>query len=327
MALNDNRTALMTGRVDTQGVYPELAARIARHVDRDGFIQTPLAGLTLIAYRGAPLRQPEIYDPSLVFVLQGEKTAFLEDRVIHYGAGHYLVQAIPVPFECESRADAEAPLLGLALRIEPAILNELVTALPDDAWPDAEPTDIETLPMAAVVMDERMANALARLLDCLDDALLARAMYHMHVREVIFEALRGPQGHLLRHLIHERGAYARIAAAINRLHADYAEPLSVQELAEAVHMSTSSFHHHFKQMTRLSPLQYQKRIRLLAARDLLASRVENVGGAAHAVGYQSISQFSREYKRYFGVAPTHDRTPHSSPGSLKISPRDHHAMD
>lgn len=327
MTWNDTRSAPMTECVDTPGVYPELAARIARHVDRDGFIQTPLPGLTLMAYRGSRLRRPEVYDPSLVFVLQGEKTAFLEDRVVHYGAGHYLVQAMPVPFECESRADAEAPLLGLVLRVEPAILNELVTALPEDAWPDAEPTDAETLPMAAVAMDARMADALERLLGCLDDALSARAMYDTHRREVIFEALRGPQGHLLRHLIHERGAYGRIAEAINRLHAEYAEPLAVQELAEAVHMSPSSFHHHFKQVTRLSPLQYQKRIRLLAARDLLASRVENVGGAAHAVGYQSISQFSREYKRYFGVAPTHDRTGQASAGSLETLPEDHHAMD
>ena len=120
--------------------------------------------------------------------------------------------------------------------------------------------------------------------------------------------MRGPQGHLLRRLIHEQGAYARIGAAINRLHTDYARPLSVAELAADVHMSASSFHHHFKQVTRMTPLQYQKRMRLLAARDLLASHVENVGGAAHAVGYQSASQFSREYKRYFGVAPMHDRS-------------------
>ncbi|WP_348765849.1 AraC family transcriptional regulator [uncultured Salinisphaera sp.] len=302
-----------------QGRFEHLAARIAPHISRDGFTPTALDGLSLLGYAGRTIRQPEVYQPSLVFVAQGEKTAYLEDRVIHYGAGHYLVQAMPVPFECETRGDSKVPVLGASLRIDPDVLDELVTSMPEHVWPATDPTATESLPMAAVALDSNMSDALTRLLDCLDDELSARALYAARVREVIFEAMRGPQGHLLRRLIHERGAYARIGTAINQLHTDYASSLSVADLAASVHMSASSFHHHFKRVTRLSPLQYQKRIRLLAARDLLASQVENVAGAAHAVGYESASQFSREYKRYFGVAPTHDRPRQAHTGTLALT--------
>ena len=320
-SLVSNKTVVvdMSPSASEHGQTERLAARIAPHISRDGFTPTALDGLSLLGYAGRTIRQPEVYEPSLVFVAQGEKTAHLEDRVIHYGAGHYLVQAIPVPFECETRGERDIPVLGLSLRIEPAVLDELVTSMPDEAWPEPDATDTASLPMAAVALDAHMTDALLRLLDCLEDDLSARALYAARVREVIFEALRGPQGHLLRRLIHERGAYARIGTAINHLHADYAKSLSVEELAASVHMSASSFHHHFKRVTRLSPLQYQKRIRLLAARDLLSSQVENVAGAAHAVGYESASQFSREYKRYFGVAPTRDRSRQAHTGTLSLT--------
>lgn len=256
-------------------------------------------------------REPQVYEPGLVFIVQGEKVGYLEDRVIHYGAGHYLVQAMPLPFECETRPGGSAPLLGANLRVEPDVLGELVSAMPQDAIATTPRCDAQTLPMAAVDLDTRMVEALARLLDCLNDSVAARVLAADRLREVVFEALRGPQGHLLLQLLQVQGVYARIGEAIKQLRTYYTEPLSVPALAASAHMSVSSFHAHFKQLTRVSPLQYQKRIRLLRARDLLVRGTTNVSGAAGAVGYQSASQFSREYKRYFGVAPAHD---HSSPG-------------
>lgn len=284
-----------------------LAARIAPHVTRDGFTPTVIDGVSLMAsYRCRP-RTPLVYEPSLIFVAQGEKTGYLEDRTIHYGAGQYLVQAMPVPFECKTGADANRPLLGATVSIEPDVLAELVHAMSASARePEFEKVAGDSLPMAAVPMDAAMLDAVERLLACLDDPASAAVLGAARRREVLFEALRGPQGHLLRRLLHDQGAYARIARAIERLHEDFASPLAVDQLAAEAHMSTSTFHVHFKRVTRLSPLQYQKRIRLLRARHLLAGHAENVGGAALAVGYQSASQFSREYKRYFGVAPAHD---------------------
>ena len=124
---------------------------------------------------------------------------------------------------------------------------------------------------------------------------------------MLFEALRGPQGDSLWQLLQEAGKYSRIADALAYLHRHYAEPISVERLASAVNMSPSHFHHHFKCTTQLAPMQYLKRLRLLKARALLGQRAHNVSRAAAAVGYQSPSQFSRDYKRYFGASPTTER--------------------
>ncbi len=283
-----------------------MASAIERHVRHDGFNETALDSLSLVASHCRREREPIVYEPGLIFIVQGGKTGFVDDRVIRYGAGHYLVQAMPLPFECETDGSAAEPLLGAALRIAPELLAELAGAVGPGTPDNRVMHDDDALPMAAVALDEAIGDALERVLECLDDPSAARALGQARIREVIFEALRGPQGHLLRQLLQSQGAYARIGGAIEMLRAEYASPLSVSSLAAQAHMSVSSFHAHFKQLTRISPLQYQKRIRLLKARDLLVQNAANVSGAASAVGYQSASQFSREYKRYFGVAPTHD---------------------
>lgn len=299
------QTIRQTRRSDS-ALHGRMVRTIERHIRHDGFNDTALHALSLVASHCRRAREPIVYEPGLIFIVQGEKTGFIDDRVIRYGAGHYLVQAMPLPFECETGGSADEPLLGAALRIAPELLAELAGAVgPVEAGRDIAHA-ADTLPMAAVTLDGAIGEALERLLDCLDDPAAVRALGHARIREVIFEALRGPQGHLLRQLLQSQGAYARIGGAIETLRADYALPLSVPALAARAHMSVSSFHAHFKQLTRISPLQYQKRIRLLRARDLLIRNAANVSGAASAVGYQSASQFSREYKRYFGVAPTHD---------------------
>ncbi|WP_456269703.1 AraC family transcriptional regulator [Kushneria sp. AK178] len=272
-------------------------------IDRDGYIPTALEGVQLMALHGSHQRTPLVYEPGLIIIAQGEKTGYLSERVIHYGAGHYLVQAMPVPFECETQATPQAPLLGVFISIDMIMLGELNQVMP--TTPErATPPD----PMAAVTLTTSMAHGVMHLLECLHDETLCRALGRQRIREVLFEALRGPQGESLRQLL-QQTQYARIGHALETLHSDYARPLSVETLAGKVNMSASAFHHHFKRFTHLSPLQYQKRIRLLKARAMIAAGTHNVSGAAGAVGYQSASQFSREYKRYFGHQPAGDQYP------------------
>lgn len=266
-------------------------------VPGDGFHTTALADVRLMALHGSRPRTPLVYEPGIIIIAQGEKTGYLEDRTIHYGAGHYLVQAMPLPFECETRADPDHPLLGISIRIDLVTLGELSQITPP-VGAAAPP-----LPMAAVAMEPRMGHSVVRLLECLHDEVMGRALGRQRVREVLFEALRGPQGESLHQLIQQQSQYGRIGRAIGLLHRDFAMALSVEQLAGRVNMSPSAFHFHFKRLTRLSPLQYQKRIRLLKARVMLTGRTHNVSAAAGAVGYQSASQFSREYKRYFGTSP------------------------
>lgn len=271
-------------------------------IDRDGYIPTRLEGVRLMAFHGSHPRTPLVYEPGLFIVAQGEKTGYLGERTIHYGAGHYLVQAMPLPFECETRATPQAPMLGVSVSIDMIMLGELSQVVPR-----ATNTTSTPRPMAAVSLTASMSQGVVHLLECLHDEVMCRALGRQRIREVLFEALRGPQGESLRQLLQQHTHYGRIGLALETLHQDYAQPLSVETLAEKVNMSPSAFHHHFKRFTHLSPLQYQKRIRLLRARAMIAARTHNVSSAASAVGYQSASQFSREYKRYFGHQPAGDQ--------------------
>jgi len=161
--------------------------------------------------------------------------------------------------------------------------------------------------MTAVALDDTMRGAVERLLQCLHDPQERLVMAQARLREVLFAALRGPNGHVLRALVEQQGQFARIAGALSWLHAHYDEPLQVDDLARRANMSASTFHEHFKRNTLASPVQYLKRLRLLKARALLVADALNVNQVALRVGYQSSSQFSREYKRLFNRSPGQER--------------------
>ncbi|WP_286222218.1 AraC family transcriptional regulator [Marinobacter apostichopi] len=282
----------------------QLTELIEPLITRDGLIQTSLAEVYLVASRHPIPRTPLIYEPSLMVIAQGQKVGYLGDRTIHYNPGQYLVQSLPLPFECETQATPDAPLMGVAVRIEPSILSELVheTAEEFSNHEEADP-----LPMASVAMTEGMHEAMMRLLRAIMDPMDARIMGRGRVREVIYEALKGGQGPALRALVQNRGQYSRIVRVLQHMHAEYAREYTVEELSALANMSPSAFHQHFKEITRTSPVQYLKRFRLIKARQLMTRNQLNVNQAASAVGYRSVPQFSRDYKRYFTVSPTQHR--------------------
>lgn len=276
-----------------------LAEAITPLVDGEGFLDTAVEGVRLIASHCSYARTPLIYEPGIFVIAQGDKIGYLGERVIHYGPGNYLVQALPMPFECETRTPENAPMLGINIAFDPLTLSELVQQLPASGRELGDPA-----PMAAVALNATMEACVLRLIDCLGDATESRVLGPGRVREVLFAALRGPQGASLRQLVQRQGQYARIIDALTYLHRHFASPLTVEALAAQANMSASHFHHHFKRTTQQSPLQYLKRLRLLKARAMLGQQRMNVARAASEVGYRSTSQFSREYKRYFGVSPS-----------------------
>ncbi|ROL74964.1 AraC family transcriptional regulator [Pseudomonas protegens] len=293
---------LLTRHLDANATLVSLIEPLA---SREGFVATALPGVQILRASRDVARGPQIYEPSLMVIVQGSKLAYLGTRTLEYGAGHYLIQALSVPFECETFALPNAPLLGVSIAIDRAVLGELVLAMGITEGRAASAQTLES--MTSAVLDDHMRGCVERLLRCLQDPLECKIMGASRVRELLFAALRGPQADALRALVEQQGQFARVAASLNHLHEHYTEPLNVETLARCANMSTSTFHEHFKRSTLLSPVQYLKRLRLLKAQQLLLGEGLGVAQVAHRVGYQSTSQFSREYKRYFQRNPGDER--------------------
>ncbi|WP_426199570.1 AraC family transcriptional regulator N-terminal domain-containing protein [Pseudomonas sp. DC3200b2] len=272
-----------------------------------GFLDTAVPGVQVLSWDHYVASSPQIYEPSLIVLAQGSKLARLGPRTLEYGAGHYLVQALSVPFMCETFATPRMPLYGVAVSIEPGMLAELIQTMgvPADVSVQAQTPES----MTSARLDAAMREALEQLVRCLHNPVDARVLGKGRVREVLYAALRGPQAGALRALIEQHGHFARIGAALQYLRDHYDQPLTVEQLAEQATMSVSTFHEHFKRSTLLSPLQYLKRLRLLKAQQMLAGEGMSVAQAGLHVGYQSASQFSREYKRYFDRSPGQERAP------------------
>nr|WP_314582744.1 AraC family transcriptional regulator [uncultured Pseudomonas sp.] len=288
-----------------------LVSLIKPLASRPGFVDTRVPGVQAMSWDFYVASSPQIYEPSLIVLAQGSKLARLGPRTFEYGAGHYLVQALSVPFMCETFATQDEPMYGVAVSIDRTVLSELVQAMGEAPGVKVKAQTPES--MTSAELDAPMRESVERLLRCLHDPLDAQVMGQARVREVVYAALRGPQAGVLRALVEQQGHFARIGAALQHLRNHYNEALSVEDLARCANMSASTFHEHFKRSTLLSPVQYLKRVRLLKAQQMLISEGMGVAQVAHKVGYQSTSQFSREYKRYF------DRNPGEEGAQLRFS--------
>jgi AraC-like DNA-binding protein len=209
---------------------------------------------------------------------------------------------VPLPAECETEASPDEPLLLLAINLEPAMIGEMLLEM-DEPPPPAGPTPRG---IASTPMSEELGGAVIRLLECLKSPLDSRMLGRQTVREVVYRVLLGEQGGALRALASRDDHFARIARALKYIHAEYASSLGVEDMARKAGMSVSAFHHRFQLVTASTPLQYLKRIRLDQARRLMTLDGYNAGTAARAVGYESASQFSREFKRLFGATPVEE---------------------
>jgi AraC-like DNA-binding protein len=277
-----------------------LAGLLRRLAVRDGMHPTTVDGVSLMrASRPLP-RMAVLYEPGIVIVGQGRKRGYLGDQVYVYDALNYLVLSVPLPFECETEASPEEPLLALSVRVNLGMLAELLLTMDSGRHPEAPATP---LGMYATPLDAKLEEATARLLEALLDPAEARILGPQIVREITYRVLCGEQGGALRAAAALHSRFVQVNRALDRIHADYARELSVEELAGAAGMSHSAFHQNFKAVTSTSPLQYLKTIRLHKARLLMVHEGLRVGEAAGRVGYQSQSQFSREFKRLFGSTP------------------------
>ena len=274
-------------------------ALLARLAPQEGYNLTPLAGVRLLRSDRPLARTPVLYDPGIVIVCQGRKRGYLGTVEYLYDAQHYLAVCVPVPFSMETDASAEEPLLAIYLHLDFTLLAAVMLEL------DALQPPVPTAPasMVSTRMDRPLAGSVLRLLETLaaplDCAMLGPAL----IREIYYRVLCGEQGATLRAALALQGNFGRIARAIRLIHSDYAQPLDVASLANTASMSAATFHLHFRQVTSMSPMQYLKSLRLHQARLLMARSGLQAAAASAAVGYESPSQFGREFKRQFGLPP------------------------
>jgi AraC-like DNA-binding protein len=243
---------------------------------------------------------PTVYQPCLAIVVQGRKRAMLNDEVFHYDALNYLVVSVTLPGRAQVlEASPERPYLSLRLNLDLEEIARLVLEL-GDRGPSSAAADRG---LFVARLDEPLLDAVLRMVKLLDTPEDIGVLAPVVQREIYYRLLRGDLGSRLVDLAQSEGGNHRVVRAIEWLKQHYAAPLRIEELAGAVHMSASALHHRFKAVTSMSPLQYQKHLRLHEARRLMFADGIESATAGHRVGYESASQFSREYRRLFGAPP------------------------
>ncbi|WJK12356.1 AraC family transcriptional regulator [Pseudomonas fluorescens] len=243
-----------------------------------------------------------VYEPMINLILQGSKSMTVADRTLDYDPATYFVMSIDLPAvgQVHPSADGE-PYLAVSLTLDPVVLTTLLADLPKPLGQHEQDSGFSVAAVTPELMD-----AWVRMLRLMGRPEEIAALAPVYEREILYRVLQGPHGWMLRDIAAPDSAMARVNLAIQHIRQGFAEPIRVDALAQLASMSVSAFHRHFKAVTALSPLQYQKRVRLLQARTLMVANARSVTRAAFEVGYESATQFSRDYTRVFGLPPSRD---------------------
>lgn len=268
----------------------------------EGYTLTPLPDVRLLRADRPLSRTPVLYEPGIVIVVQGRKRGFLGNEIVIYDDQHYLVVSVPVPFTMETDASADEPLLAIYFRLDHAMAAELCIQIDERrGTSQATPRGLYSSPM-----EDALAASVLRLIEALANPPEGEVLGPALVREIYYRILSGDQGGSLRAALAQQGKFAMVARAIRVIHSRYREPLSVDKLAKEAAMSVPTFHAHFRAMTGTSPMRYVQSTRLHQARLLMLRQHTTAAAAAIAVGYESASQFSREFRRLFGRPPVEE---------------------
>jgi AraC-like DNA-binding protein len=281
-----------------------LSALIRAYAPHDGTFELRIPGLYLSrASRTNTECVHALRLPSLCFIAQGAKTVIVGQEVYEYDPSRMLVFSVALPVAAQvTQASHSVPYLALRLDLDPQKVAELVLKV----FPRGLPPVQGRRAVYVAPLDTSIVTAATRLLECLAQPGDVELLAPLAKDEILIRLLRSPIGVRVAQMGFAESSVHRVAKAISWLRENFSQPIKVEELAELVHMSTSSFHEHFKSVTSMSPLQYQKVLRLQEARRLMLSAMMDAGTAGQRVGYLSASQFSREYSRFFGNAPTKD---------------------
>lgn len=297
-------TRAMTNLVTMQDMLDTMREKVMRHAVSP-YYETPIPRVILSSLNAPNCGNATVYEPVTCLILQGTKQVTIGDTVLRYDASSYFLASLDLPAVGRVvEATADKPYVAAALRIDRSALADLIATMPPESI-GAEPPSGEQAGFAVSAVTPEMLEAWAGLLALLDRPGDISMLAPLREREILYRLLQGPLGAQLCAMAQEDSRLSRVRRVIMWMQDHYEEMLRTATLAEIAGMSTASFHRHFKAATAMSPLQFQKTLRLHAARRLLAGG-SDASRAAYSVGYESASQFSREYSRAFGLPPSRD---------------------
>ena len=280
-----------------------LARKIAAHIDAEGDRATDVPGLCLYRQSACTACNSAAYEPRLIVFVQGKKRIDLGGTIHNCDASNFLLTSVDLPVVSQVIAASKTePMLALLLDLDMPLVREILSQ--QEFHLRAEPSDARG--MAVGTTSAELLDACGRLIDLLDTPQDIPFLSSLIQREIIYRLLRSPQGKHLRAIATLGEQSHRTARAVSWLRSNYARPLRVEDLASMAQMGVSTFHHHFRTLTSMSPLQYQKQLRLHVARERMLNEGIDAASAAFDVGYESASQFNREYSRFFGQPPMRD---------------------
>jgi len=283
-------------------VRNSLAPLIERYAVEEGVTETQYPGLILGRFNKPVPRYPLVYSPSICVVSQGRKHVYAANETVVYDPLHYLVVALPLPLEAEVVvAGPKRPFLALALEIDMSLIGKLLLEMAEEP-PEGDNRSGKAICVSNMKND--LLNAVERLLRALETPVTQRILGPGAVWEILYHVLKGEQGAFLRSIVLQSGGHKSIMRVVRHLQDNYGKQHDITSIARYAGMSKSALHHVFEGFVGQSPIQYLKKIRLHQARLMIVGKGYNASDAAHEVGYNSTSQFSREFKRQFGLPPS-----------------------
>ena len=289
---------------DLSAQLKELSQLIHRQTPGDGAHPTSLPGVSLLR-QGGPTGEPihAVHEPSMCLIVQGAKRVSLNGEEYSYDASRHLVVSVDLPISAQvTHATEDEPYLCFKLDLQPAQIAALIL----EAGIPPAPERGGSRALAVIQTSPQLLDAVLRLMRLVESPEDIRTLAPLAIREILYRLLKSEYGHQLRQIAATDGQTQRVARAIGRLKKHFDQPIRIEDIARDLNMSVSSLHHHFKAVTSMSPLQYQKQLRLQEARRLMLVQDVDAATAGHRVGYESPSQFGREYSRLFGAPPVRD---------------------
>ena len=293
----------MTGTKKMDVKRATMKSLLEQKLGSEGLVETGVKGVALFRRDNSYRTRPQFYNPQIIMLAQGKKNIYLGDKQYVYDPQHYYVQTLPLPVHCEAVIEDNKPMLGMVINIDPQIIGEIIvemeTGIPS---PKRVNNSLYDAPLT-----EPLIDAAVRLLQTMESKNETRILGPIFLKELLYKVISGENGEIIRELaVNNRGFY-QISRVISKIHDQYSHPIEINALAKEAGMSATAFHTSFKAMTSTSPLQYIKNVRLHKAKEMIQREGEKANAAAMRVGYESPSQFSREYKRCFGTTPASDR--------------------